>query len=382
MSTTLNPAPPKTKSETLDLRRERRLMRILQNPVLGTAVRQFIDPQDILHLGMSFWQSRVVLTAVEAGVFTELAKGRMTAEQLRQKFDWHERASTVFLDALVAMRLLKRDRAGCYRNSQAAGLFLDRNQPSYIGGLMELSSTRLYALWNQLGHLLKTGEPAAIEEQGQNEFFSTLYQNPVELEQFLSGMTGISTGETILIASLFPWKNYQTFADIGGAQGALSVRVAMTHPHLTGLSYDLAPVQPIYEKYVASFGLSDRLRFVPGDMNVGPFPSADVITMGHLLHGYGEAKRRELIGKAFDALPEGGALIVYDAMIDDGRTNMVGMLSSLNIMLETRDGFEAPIASCRRWFEEAGFVDVRHRHVIGPTTMVHGTKPSRRVLPR
>lgn len=70
MSTTLNPAPPNTKSETLDLRRERRLMRILQNPVLGTAVRQFIDPQDILHLGMSFWQSRVVLTAVEAGVFT------------------------------------------------------------------------------------------------------------------------------------------------------------------------------------------------------------------------------------------------------------------------------------------------------------------------
>jgi precorrin-6B methylase 2 len=377
-------APPQRQPEMDQrlLRKERRLMKILQNPVLGRALRQFVDPQDVLHLGMSFWSSRVVLTAVEFGVFTHLAGKTLSADELRQHFGWNPRASTVFLDALVAVGLLKRNRRGLYKNSQAAALFLDRQQPSYIGGLMELSSTRLYALWNSLGDLLKTGAPGASEERGDNEFFSTLYQDPVALEQFLAGMTGISTGEAILIASLFPWKKYRTFADIGGAQGALSVRVALTHPHITGISYDLAAVQPIYEKYAASFGLQDRLKFVPGDMNVGPFPTADVITMGHLLHGYGVEKRRELIGKAFAALPPGGALIVYDAMIDNDARNMVGLLSSLNIMLETRDGFEARISDCRQWFADAGFEQIQHRAVIGPTTMVHGVKPSRHPLPR
>jgi len=360
-----------------DLAYERRLMWALQNPVVSAALRQFIDPQEVLRLGMSFWSSRVVLTAVDQGVFTRLSGKSLTAEELIGMFSWHPRAATVFLDALVAMKLLKRDASERYSNAAQAELFLNRSRPSYVGGLMELSSRRLYKLWDSLGDLLATGAPAAVEEQGENEFFSTLYQDPEELERFLSGMTGICTGEAILIASRFPWKKFRTFLDIGGAQGALSVRVALTHPHITGGSLDLAAVQPIYEKYVASFGLADRLKFIPGDMNVGPFPAADVITMGHLHHGYGEDKRRELIGKAFDALPDGGALVVYDAMIDAKRKNMVGLLSSLNIMLETRDGFEAPLERVKAWLTDAGFTDVKSRHLVGPTSMVYGFKAGR-----
>jgi hypothetical protein len=167
---------------------------------------------------------------------------------------------------------------------------------------MELSSKRLYDLWSGLGELLRTGRPQAVEEQGQNEFFATLYRDPEALRNFLSGMTGISTGEATLIAARFPWKRFKTFVDVGAAQGALPVRVALTHPHLTGASYDLAAVGPIFEEYVASFGLSDRLRFLPGNMHEGPLPAADVLSFGHLLHGYGEAKRRDLIARAYAAL--------------------------------------------------------------------------------
>src|SRR5262249_13865043 len=148
-------------------------------------------------------------------------------------------------------------------------------------------------------------------------------------------------------------------------------------PHLTGVSYDLPAVGPIFEEYVASFGLSDRLRFIPGDMNEGPLPGADVICFGHLLHGYGEGKRRELIAKAYAAIPAGGALLVYDAMIDpERRQNFMGQLSSLNIMLETREGFEATTDQCAGWFRDAGFVRVTAQHIIGPTSMVVGHKPS------
>jgi hypothetical protein len=360
------------------VRREVRLMRALQNRLVGPVLRLWAGPQKILELGMAFWSSRVVLTAVEFGVFTELAGGPLSAQALTDRFGWHPRAAGPFLDALVGTGLLRRSRAGLYSNSRQAARFLVRARPGYIGGLMELSSKRLYDLWSGLGNLLRTGRPEAAEEQGENEFFSELYRDPDALREFLAGMTGITTGEATLIAARFPWGRFRTFVDVGAAQGALPVRLALTHPHLSGASYDLPAVGPIFDEYIASFGLGDRLRFIPGDMHDGPLPRADVICFGHLLHGYGESKRRELIAKAYAALPPGGALLVYDAMVDpERRRNLVGLLSSLNIMLETQDGFEATTDRCAEWLGDAGFVGVTTRHVIGPTSMVFGHKPAR-----
>lgn len=370
-----DPTTPIDPARARAIRREVRLMRAFQSRLLGPVLRQAADPQKILELGMAFWSSRVVLTAVEFGVFTELAGGPQSAEGLREQFGWHARAAGPFLDALVGMGLLRRNRAGLYSNSRQAALFLDRAKPSYIGGLMELSSKRLYDLWSGLGELLRTGQPGAVEEQGESEFFSALYRDPAALKDFLAGMTGITTGEATLIAARFPWERFRTFVDVGAAQGAFPVRVALTHPHLTGASYDLPAVGPIFEEYVASFGLGARLRFIPGNMHDGPLPGADVISFGHLLHGFSESKRRELIAKAHAAIPPGGAILVYDAMIDPERRNSMGLLSSLNIMLETREGFEATTDQCATWLRDAGIVQITTQHVIGPTSMVFGYKP-------
>ncbi|WP_433657743.1 methyltransferase [Nocardia sp. CA-128927] len=374
MPAVLDPAPGRNG----DLRREQLLMRAFQSRIGGPVLRRFADPQQILETGMAFWPSRVVLTAVESGLFTELAVHPLTQPELLDRMNWHPRAAGSFLGVLVDMGLLRRDHAGVYTNSRQAALFLDRAKPSYIGGLMELSSTRLYDLWSGLGDLLRTGKPGADEEQGESEFFSALYGDQTALRKFLAGMTGISTGEAMLIAARFPWKRFRTFLDVGAAQGALPVRIGLTHSHMTGVSYDLPAVQPIFEEYVASFGLGDRLRFTSGDMFDGPLPSADVISFGHVLHGYSEKVRRELIAKAYAAVPPGGALLVYDAMSDpDRKNNMISSLSSLNIMLEMREGFEATTTQCMTWLREAGFVNVKKRHLIGPTSMVFGRKPGR-----
>ncbi|MFE9575168.1 methyltransferase [Nocardia sp. NPDC006044] len=357
-------------------RRELLLMRVFQSQIMGPVLRKFANPLNVLQAGMTFWSSRVVLLAVEDGLFTELAAGPLAKNDLIAKLGWHQRAAGPVLDALTEIGLLRRRRDGRYANSRQAALFLDRGKPSYVGGLLELSSKRLYELWSGLDHLLRTGGPEAEEERGDNEFFTTLYRDPVALENFLSGMTGISTGEAMLIAARFPWKHFRTFVDIGSAQGALPVRVALTHPHLSGASLDLAAVGPVFEAYIASFGLSSRIRFISGNMHVGPLPTADVICFGHLLHGYSEATRCELISKAYAALPAGGALLVYDAMVRPGRRdNLTSYLSSVNIMLETREGFEATTTQCIGWLRDAGFVDIEQRHLIGPTSMVYGRKP-------
>jgi O-methyltransferase domain/Dimerisation domain len=353
-------------------------MSALHSRITGPVLRRVIQPHNILEMGMAFWSTRAVVAAVEFGVFTQLAAGPLSGQELMDKLGLHPQAAEPVLDALVVLGLLRRDRAGRYSNSRRTALFLDRAKPSQLGGLMGLSSRRLFNLWSSLGDLLQTRRPGAAQERGDNAHFSALCRDPAALRSFLVGMTEMSTGEAALIAARFPWKRFRSFVDIGAAQGALPVHVALTHPHLTGASYDVAAVGPIFEEYVESFALSERLRFIPGDVHNGPLPTGHVICFGHVLHGYGETKRRELIAKAYDAVPIGGAVIVYDAMVDPARPhNFTTDLSSLNIMLETREGFEATTTQCSDWLRAAGFVGVTTCHLIGPTSMVFGYKPRR-----
>jgi hypothetical protein len=206
-------------------------MSAVHSRITDPVLRRVVQPQNILEIGMAFWSTRVVVAAVEFGVFTQLAAGPLSGQELMDKLGWRPQAAGPVLDALVVLGLLRRERAGRYSNSRRAALFVVRAKPSYLGALMGLSSRRLFNSWSGFGDLLQTGRPGAAEE------------------------------------------------------------------------------------YVESFALSERLRFIPGDMHHGPLPTAHVICLGHVLHGYAETKRRELFAKAYDAVPIGGAVIVYGAWL-------------------------------------------------------------------
>jgi hypothetical protein len=333
-----------------------------------------VTPDNIMQLGLGFWASRTLLSAVELGLFTELARGPMPAEAVGERLNLHPRALRDFLDALVSLGMLERDGEGLYANRPEAAMFLDRAKPSYIGGILEMASKRLYSYWGSLTEALKTGRPQNEAKSGGN-FFQTLYADPERLENFLSAMTGLSLGAARAIAEKFPWSDYRTFIDIGGAQGGVPVQVALAHPHLTGGNFDLPTVGPVFEKYVARHGLSDRLRFHPGDFFNDTLPSADVLVMGHILHDWNMEEKQMLLKKAFDALPSGGALIVFESLIDDNRQeNTFGLLMSLNMLIETPGGFDYTGADCSRWMREAGFRDTRVEHLVGPDSMVIGFK--------
>jgi O-methyltransferase domain/Dimerisation domain len=333
-----------------------------------------VTPDQIMQVGLGFWAAKTLLSAVELRLFTELAKGPMSAEAIRERLRLHPRAVRDFLDALVSLKLLERDAAGLYGNTPEADTFLDRAKPTYIGGMLEMANTRLYPFWGSLTEALRTGRPQNEAQSGGN-FFEALYAEPERLEDFLSAMTGLSLGAARRIAEKFPWNDYRTFIDIGGAQGGVPVQVALAHPHLTGGIFDLPSVGPVFEKYVAQHGLSERLRFYPGDFFKDPLPSADVLVMGHILHDWDMEEKRVLLKKAYDALPRGGALIVFEALIDDERrANTLGLLMSLNMLIETPGGFDYTGADCCAWMREAGFSQTRVEHLVGPDSMVVGIK--------
>jgi hypothetical protein len=341
-------------------------------PAANTAVAD-LTPDAILQLGLAFWGSKTLLSAVEFDLFTELGRGPRRAEVLIERLGLHRRAARDFLDALVALGMLKRD-GDVYANTPATGLFLDRSKPSYIGGLLEMANARLYPSWGGLTTALRTGQPPNEIRQGDN-FFDKLYADPQLLAGFLQAMTGLSQGAARVMAAKFPWADYETFADVGAAQGGLPVQIAIAHPHLKGIGFDLPSVRPHFEAYVAGQGLSHRLSFQGGDFFADLLPSADVIVMGHVLHDWALDERKLLIRKAYDALPVGGALIVYEAIIDDDRQqNAFGLLMSLNMLIHTPGGADYTGADCSAWMREAGFRQTRVEHLVGPDSMVVGIK--------
>lgn len=332
-----------------------------------------LNPAKIMQLGVGFWGSKALLSAIELELFTVLARGPRDAETLRLQLGLHPRSARDFFDALVALGMLRRTGTR-YANTPETALFLDRNKSSYVGGILEMANARLYRFWGSLTEGLRTGQ-AQNEAKTGEDFFGTLYADPQRLEGFLKAMTGLSIGSARSIARKFPWKHYRTFVDVGCAQGGVAVEIALAQRHLTGMGMDLPVVQPVFEAYAKTRGVDSRLRFVAGDFFKEPLPPADVIIMGHILHDWNLDDKMMLLRKAHAALPPKGALIVHEALIDDARKkNAFGLLMSLNMLIETHGGFDFTGADCRKWMKEAGFSRSRVEPLSGPDGMVVGFK--------
>jgi predicted O-methyltransferase YrrM len=327
-------------------------------------------PSRILEVGFGFWVSRVLLAAVEFELFTVLGGRSMTGERLGEALALHPRGIWDFLDVLVALGFLQRDGdgpEGLYRNTDEGLQFLDKNSPEYIGGILEMSSARLYRFWSDLPEALKTGKPQNEIKHSEKPLFEVLYEDMPRLEQFIGAMTGISRGNFQALADKFDFSRYKTLCDVGGASGILSILVAKKHPHIQCQSFDLPKVEPIARKTIEREGLSGRVIPVSGDFLADPLPKADVITMGMILHDWNLEKKKHLIRLAYDALPDGGALIAIENLIDDARReNAFGLLMSLNMLIEFGDAFDFTGADFWAWCSEAGFKHYEVLHLAGP----------------
>jgi hypothetical protein len=333
-----------------------------------------LSPEKILQTGLAFWASKSLLSGIEMGLFTDLAGGPASFEALGTRMGLHPRSAKDFLDTLVALGFLSRTD-GTYANTPETSLFLDKKKPSYVGGILEMANHRLYPFWGHLTEALRTGLPQNEVKSGGPGLFETLYSDPARLKEFLAAMTGVSHGANLTIAKEFPWNLYRTFVDVGTAQGDLATQIALANPKLSGIGFDLPEVEPIFNEYVAANGVTTRLQFEGGSFFERDIPTADVVLMGHILHDWDLPTKKMLLKKAFDALPVGGALIVYETLIDDDRSqNAFGLMMSLNMLIETPGGFDYTGSDCSAWMKEVGFTQTRVQHLVGPDSMVVAVK--------
>jgi len=330
-----------------------------------------VDPSKIMQIGSGFFATKTLLSAVELGLFTTLAREPKTGSALQAQLGLHRRSAADFLDALVALGFLERDgqsMSGSYRNAPDTDLFLDKNKPQYIGGILEMMNHRLYGFWGNLTEALKTGQPQNEVKSG-GDMFGTLYADEGRLEGFLRAMSGIQMGPFMALSQAFDFSKHQSVCDIGGAGGALSMVLARAYPKLAVTTFDLPQVAPIAKRNVSAAGLGERVTVASGDFFKDAVPRAEVVTLGNILHDWGTEQKLQILRSAYAALPAGGVLIAIENIIDDERrTNAFGLLMSLNMLIETHDGFDYTAADFAGWARSVGFKDTRLLPLVGPTS--------------
>lgn len=333
-----------------------------------------LSPQRIMETGMAFWPARTLLTAIKLGLFTELGSGSKTGMELQNALGLHDRANPDFFDTLVALKFLDREGDGetaKYTNTAETAAFLDRNSPAFIGGFLEMAHDRLYPFWGELHEGLRTGKPQNETKHGGAGVFEELYSKPERLEQFMDAMAGISYGNFAAFSEKFDFSGYKTMVDVGGATGLLSTLVVKANPHITSTTTDLPAATEIAKRKIEAAGVSDKVTAQPIDFFADQIPSGDVVTMGMILHDWNLENKMMLIRRAYDALPEGGAFVAIENIIDDARReNAFGLMMSLNMLIEFGEAFDFTHADFDKWCREVGFARTECIHLAGPASAV------------
>ncbi|HVU57967.1 MAG TPA: methyltransferase [Puia sp.] len=321
------------------------------------------SPESILRIGMGFWPSKVLLTAVKFQLFTLLAQQQpLSAGEIKKSLNLHTTDRHVYdlLDALTGLGFLQRTgllEQARYSNSPDTNIFLDKNKPSYIGGILELANRRLYNSWGRLDNAMLTGQLQDHDMADKGHSFEEVYGTPDKLKEFLDAMSGINMANFRAFATKFDFSGYKTLTDAGGAGGHLSITIAQQHPHITCTSFDLPIVEPLAVDNIQRAGIDEKVHTASGDFFTEPIPSADVIVMANILHDWEEEKKLHLIQQAYNALPPNGVFAAIEHVIDDQRTkNVFGMMMSLNMLVQTGKGFDYTFSDFQAWANAVGFV--------------------------
>nr|CAM34375.1 putative O-methyltransferase [Streptomyces tendae] len=328
-----------------------------------------ITAEPLLQMAADFYKWRTVLFAVELDLFTALADSPATEPEIRERFSLGERGTRDFLDALVSVGLLVRED-GVYRAAPLAAGYLDSRRSAFLGRFLGQADAR----WGRVAQGLRSGEPQNGAGGGAG-MFTRQHRDQQAWRAYYGGMDALNGPSGAALVGAFDWSRVKRVTDVGGARGNVLAHLVRAHPHLQATVFDLPPVEAVFSEHMRELGLTGRIAFCPGNFFEDPLPESDVVVFGHVLHDWDVSQRRVLARKAYEAVAPGGCALVYDTMIDEERRERTNsLLVSINMMLCTPGGGEYTPSEGGRWFAEAGFAHVEHRHLHGDDTLLIARK--------
>ena len=331
------------------------------------------DPAAVLDLITAFRRTQVLFTACELKLFDALATSK-TLPQLAAELKLNPDAAERLLGACVMLGLLKR-HGDSFSNSPAAAAYLTSPSPTRMLGYINYSNAVLWKLWDNLPDAIREGTNRWKQTFGTDgPIFSQIFRTPEDQREFLMGMHGYGLMSSPAVVNAVDLSKYSTFVDLGGATGHLATAACVRWANLRGVVFDLPQVVPLATEIVSATPVKDRVTVVGGDFFADELPKGDVYALGRILHDWTEAKIKTLLAKIHAALPSGGAVLVAEKVLHDGKAGPDwAVTQSLNMLLVT-EGKERTLGEYAALLEGAGFKDVTCRRTASPLDAVMGVK--------
>ncbi len=318
------------------------------------------NPDNILNLIEAFRRSKVLFTAESLGVFDRLSDG-MTGDQLATVLGANQDALERLLDACAGLGLLQK-QDGLYRNTPEAERFLRSDSPDTLSGYVRYSDTVLYPLWAKLKDAVLEGSNRWEQVfGGRGALFEHFYRQPETKRAFLAGMNGFGQLSSAAVVRAFDLSGFRHLVDLGGATGHLAIAACEAYPQLRATVFDLPGVIPISQEYISQSKAAERLATQAGDFFNDELPQGDLYCLGRIVHDWSEDNIILLLNRIYAALPEEGALLIAEKILDEDHLGPVNaQLQSLN-MLACTDGKERSLSEYRALLHNSGFTHIEGR---------------------
>jgi 3-hydroxy-5-methyl-1-naphthoate 3-O-methyltransferase len=333
-----------------------------------------VSPQPILEAAWSFAVTRVLTTGIELDVFTAIARGQTTLEDLAREASCSTRGLWMLLNALIALKYLEV-RVGRYSLSPLSAAYLTKTSPHYIGGYLLHNTGESWSPWGQLSEVVRRGTPARQSvhgEQANAEFFSQLVQSLHTLSADAAAVAARALGNGM------PDKERKVL-DVAAGSAVWSLALARHNEQTLVTVVDLpGVVDRVTRRFVEQGGLSDRFRFRPGDLRQMDFGEScfDVVILGHICHGEGAEGTQDLIHRAHRALRSGGQILIAELLPDDDRCGpLIPLLFAIHMLVLTDNGDAFTLTEYQSWLLNAGFTEVRTVLAPAPSPLILATKP-------
>lgn len=328
------------------------------------------DPAPVLDLIEAFRRSKTMFAAVELGIFDRLDGAPATAETIAVEQGLDPSAATRLLDACVGLGLLNATE-GAYSNTEVADVYLRRESPRTLAGYILYSNEALFPMWSHLEDALREGTHRWTQTFGkEGGIFSHFFRTAEAKKAFLDGMHGFGLLSSPEVVRIFNLNRFRHIADLGGGTGHLAIAACERYGAMRGTVFDLPQVVEHARPHVEASRAAARLSVRAGDFFSDPLPEADVFALGRILHDWGDDKVQVLLRRIHAALPEGGAVLIAEALLDDdGRGPAHAQMQSLNMLICT-EGRERSALEYRALLEKCGFSQVEARRTGAPLDAV------------
>ncbi len=305
---------------------------------------------ELMEAVRAFQPACIVAAAADLNVFTALDGRAMTALMLAARIGGHPRATTILLDALAALELLKKDRDVYILPRAVAELLSEKSPVNILPGVRHQANC--LRRWVQLAHVVQTGKPA--------ERTPSVRGAEADCEAFIGAMNtfNVATAPGV-VARLEPLR-FQRLLDIGGASGTWTIAFLLAAPNATAVLFDLPEVIPLAEKRLTAAHLIDRVTLVPGDYNFDDLPGGgDLAWLSAVAHQNSREQNLALFAKIHAALAPGGALVIRDVVVETSRTRPpMGALFAVNMLVGTEAGNSYTFDEYRDDLTRCGFSDI------------------------